>query len=212
LTVLNHHELNSSRPEPIDMKEHPVPNHDPHRRTGRRLTYANVAATIALLFSLSGGAIAATHYLITSTKQISPKVLTALRGATGPRGLPGPTGNPGAPGLPGAPGAPGPQGSALAFAHVTSDGTVDTAHAKNVIQAQVAQVGVSGYCFRGLSPTPSNVVATADATDPIANPKQIMSGLGTGGAFAGCPPGTQAYVLTAVGGTYAKTAFFVTFN
>jgi hypothetical protein len=100
----------------------------------------------------------------------------------------------------------------LAFAHVYSDGSLDTTHTKNVIQAQVAQVGVSGYCFHGLTPTPSNVVATADSWDPINADKQIVSGLGTGGGFAGCPPGTQAYVLTRVGGTNAKTAFFVTFN
>jgi hypothetical protein len=40
-----------------------------------RFTYANVAATLALVFSMSGGALAASHYLITSKKQIAPKVL-----------------------------------------------------------------------------------------------------------------------------------------
>jgi hypothetical protein len=44
----------------------------------RRLTYANVAATLALVFSMSGGALAASHYLIKSTKQISPKVLKSF--------------------------------------------------------------------------------------------------------------------------------------
>jgi hypothetical protein len=44
----------------------------------RHLTYANVAATLALVFSMSGGALAAKHYLIDSTKQISPKVLKSL--------------------------------------------------------------------------------------------------------------------------------------
>lgn len=43
-----------------------------------RLSYANVAATLALVFSMSGGALAATHYLINSTKQINPKVLKKL--------------------------------------------------------------------------------------------------------------------------------------
>jgi hypothetical protein len=61
----------------------------------RRLTYANVTATLALVFAMSGGALAANHYLIHSTKQISPKVLKKLHGArgrTGPNGLIGPQG------------------------------------------------------------------------------------------------------------------------
>lgn len=72
-----------------------------------RLTYANVTATVALVLSMSGGAIAAQHYLINSTRQISPKVLKELRGKTGSSGR---AGAPGAPGTPGAPGGPGPQG------------------------------------------------------------------------------------------------------
>jgi hypothetical protein len=58
----------------------------------RHLSYANVVATLALVFAMSGGALAAKHYLINSTKQINPRVLKALRGnkgATGPAGLPG---------------------------------------------------------------------------------------------------------------------------
>jgi hypothetical protein len=44
----------------------------------KRLSYANVAATMALVFSMSGGALAAKHYLLSSTKQISPKVLKSF--------------------------------------------------------------------------------------------------------------------------------------
>jgi cytoskeletal protein RodZ len=44
----------------------------------RHLNYANIVATLALLFAMSGGALAAKHYLINSTKQISPKALQAL--------------------------------------------------------------------------------------------------------------------------------------
>ena len=52
----------------------------------KHLTYANVAATLALVFAMTGGALAAKHYLINSTKQINPKVLKKLRGKAGPRG------------------------------------------------------------------------------------------------------------------------------
>jgi hypothetical protein len=52
------------------------------KSTHRRLTYANVTATLALLFSMSGGALAANHYLINSTRQINPRVLRALTNHT----------------------------------------------------------------------------------------------------------------------------------
>jgi hypothetical protein len=73
----------------------------------RRLSYANVAATLALVFAMSGGAVAANHYLINSTKQINPKVLKKLKGRTGAIGA---TGLPGAPGAPGAASKEGAQG------------------------------------------------------------------------------------------------------
>lgn len=82
-----------------------------------RLTYANVAATLALVLAMSGGALAASHYLINSTSQINPKVLKRLRvvakgargalgptGAVGPQGIQGPEGKRGARGEPGVPG------------------------------------------------------------------------------------------------------------
>jgi Collagen triple helix repeat (20 copies) len=85
---------------------------------GRRyVSYANVTATLALVFSMSGGALAASHYLIDSTKQINPKVLKSLRGKmgeTGRTGLQGPQGSQGsqgAQGLQGAQGAKGEKGS-----------------------------------------------------------------------------------------------------
>jgi hypothetical protein len=73
----------------------------------RHLTYANVTATLALVFAMSGGALAANHYLIHSTKQISPKVLKALRGKAGPKGSTGATGPTGATGAGGKEGAVG---------------------------------------------------------------------------------------------------------
>jgi hypothetical protein len=93
-----------------------------NRRTTKHLSYANVVATLALFMAMSGGvAYAATHYLITSTKQIKPSVLAQLKkpgpagaagangaqgaqGAQGPQGLQGTAGNAGTPGSPGAPG------------------------------------------------------------------------------------------------------------
>jgi hypothetical protein len=94
-------------------------------RISRRFTYVNVAMTVALVFAMSGGAYAAGKYLITSTKQISPKVLKSLQGKTGKagaNGAPGPAGPTGPGGAAGAngkdgvngvngqDGAPGPKG------------------------------------------------------------------------------------------------------
>jgi hypothetical protein len=88
----------------------------------RRFTYSNVVATLALVFAMSGGALAASKFLITSTKQIKPSVLASLKGkagkagangAPGPAGPAGPAGGvgPAGPaGTPGAPGEPGPEG------------------------------------------------------------------------------------------------------
>jgi hypothetical protein len=78
----------------------------------RHLNYANVVATLALVFAMSGGALAAGHYLINSTKQINPKVLKKLKGNVGPRGHTGANGTNGAAGANGATGPEGAKGSA----------------------------------------------------------------------------------------------------
>jgi Collagen triple helix repeat (20 copies) len=83
----------------------------------KHLTYANVLASLALFIALGGSAIAAAHYIITSTSQIKPSVLSSLKkpgpkGATGARGATGPKGDRGEAGATGATGAPGPKGDA----------------------------------------------------------------------------------------------------
>src|SRR5258708_2366712 len=75
----------------------------------KRLSYANVTATLPLVFAMSGVALAAHHYLINSTKQINPKVLKVLKGKTGkegPAGKEGLTGKEGKEGLAGKEGSP----------------------------------------------------------------------------------------------------------
>ena len=84
----------------------------------RRMSYANVVATLALVFAMSGGALAASKFLITSTKQIKPSVLAQLKGKAGANGAPGATGSAGpqgpagANGKDGGPGTEGAQGPA----------------------------------------------------------------------------------------------------
>jgi hypothetical protein len=85
---------------------------------GRHVKYANVVATLALVFAMGGTAVAAKHFLINSTSQISPKVLKKLKGnagKTGAKGANGTNGTNGANGTNGTNGAEGPAGqSALA--------------------------------------------------------------------------------------------------
>jgi hypothetical protein len=74
------------------------------------LTPATAIAALALVFAMTGGAYAAGKYVITSTKQISPKVLKSLQGKAGAAGKPGATGAAGPAGPAGA-GTAGPQGA-----------------------------------------------------------------------------------------------------
>jgi hypothetical protein len=76
----------------------------------RHVNSTTVIAVLALIFAMSGGALAAKRYLINSTKQLSPAVLKALKGKTGPPGANGATGAPGANGATGKEGSQGKEG------------------------------------------------------------------------------------------------------
>jgi hypothetical protein len=139
-----------------------------------------VGAAVAALFVAAGGAAAAGHFVITSTSQIKPSVIQALRGNQGPRGLRGLTGAPGAtgapgsqgaqgpPGSPGTPGVPGAAGSARAVAVVNSDGTLlqGIGFPKNVTGvSHTAKRGI--YCV-GLAGGIDPATAIASLTAPGA--------------------------------------------
>jgi len=94
----------------------------------KRLSYANVTATLALVFALGGGtAWAAHHYLIVSTNQIKPSVVKKLHGAKGAKGANGANGINGTDGTNGAAGATGPAGPNGAVAGYFAQTSVTTA-------------------------------------------------------------------------------------
>ncbi len=154
---------------------------------------------------------------------------TGPRGSTGPRGATGETGPTGAP------------GSALAYAHVRADGTLDTARSKGVLGVTAACSGSGGagplcdvaprspgpgtnQCIdlaEGISP--KSAVVSADADGPVSGfnsivAVQIPSEIPSSTSSAGCGPGYRdAEVVTydrdfASDGSSGNQGFYVSFN
>ncbi len=142
----------------------------------RRLTYANVAATLALFLAVGGGtALAARHYLIVSTSQVKPNVLRALRGNRGYRGYRGYTG---AAGPAGATGLAGPTG----FTSTLPTG-------KTEVGTWAGNVGSS-------TSSPYYIPISFDI--PLAA-KPVTSLVAAGGASTAACPGSVARPLAASG-------------
>src|SRR2546423_5786288 len=139
-------------------------------RIVRRLSYANVIATLALFIALGGGAYAVSTLPKDSvgTKQIKDKAVTpkkvasatvklfkGQKGDQGPQGLQGVQGLQGLQGLHGDKGDKGDNGSngadgtALAYAEVVNN-TVVSANSKNFSQAFVGNPNGGFYCISNL--------------------------------------------------------------
>lgn len=188
----------------------------------KRLTYANVMSSIAVFLVLGGAAFAAIKLPKNSVgaKQLKNNAVTSAKVKDGsllgsdfaagqlPAGTQGPEGPKGPKGPEGEAGAPG---TALGYARVASDGTIDPATSKGVISAVTA--GGSLICFE-LAFQPRNVVATIEAyaTDQTNSEYgTVVSGVGKG--FSACPEGTDAYIATSnLSGSSVHLPVFVLFN
>jgi hypothetical protein len=152
----------------------------------RRFTFANVAMTVALVFAMSGGAFAAGKFLITSTKQISPKVLKSLRGKAGPAGVAGtqgpagpqgPGGPAGAAGAAGAKGEAGPEGKE---GKAGKDGKNGQTGFTETLPSKKTETGTWGFGPLEGS-TNHQIVPIASFAIPLASPLKNEPGCGTSG-------------------------------
>ncbi len=121
----------------------------------RRPSSGIVVAVLALFFALGGSAIAARHYLITSTSQIKPSVLKALRGAAGSTGAAGQTGPAGPNGSAGPAGPQGPAGptnlSSLTIVAGESNSVPKESVGTSVATCPNGSHAVSGGGYNGLA-------------------------------------------------------------
>jgi hypothetical protein len=109
----------------------------------RIVNYANVTATLAIVLSMSGSAVAANHYLLSSSKQISPRLIHKLKGNTGPTG---PTGQQGPAGPMGKEGKQGPAGKNL-----TAETPLPSGESESGFYGGAAGSSTSGYIGTAIS-------------------------------------------------------------
>ena len=102
-------------------------------------------------------------------------------------------------------GTNGVNGSAVAFAHVNANGTLDSAKSKNI--TATSQVGaVPGYYCINVAVPVKNIVATVD------NIGDFTTSATFGDPLTSCPVGTDVTVLTDFAGTGTDLKFFIAFN
>jgi hypothetical protein len=201
-------------------------------RLRQRLTYANVMATLAVFMVLGGGAYAATRLPANSvgSKQLRNNAVTSskvkdrsllakdFKSGQLPAGPRGPQGAGGARGPQGTTGSPG---SALAFAHITPTGDVnsgwalDAANSKNVSSTVAGSHGAA--CVDVTGATPRNAVAQLDQAVGFSDDRIRLTLDPTvvhAPAGANCPAAADALVVIYPGnnGSAVSRPFYIVFN
>jgi hypothetical protein len=137
-----------------------------NRRGGRRrLGYANVVSTLALVLAIGGGtAWAAHHYLITSTSQIKPSVLKKLHGANGKNGT---SGNNGANGTNGTNGTNGANGAVAGYSATGGNNIAVPIGANTGNFVTVVSKSLPAGNYIVTSHAQLNAGSTAEPADPL---------------------------------------------
>ncbi len=172
----------------------------------RRMTYANVGVTLALVFAMSGGAYAASRYVITSTKQISPKVLKALKGSAGASGAAGARGAAGATGPGGPAGPQGPVGPAGNAGAAGVDGTSVTSATIPTSSSTCGKLGGSEFTSVSGKTTACNGKEGKEGT---FGGSTLPEGKTLTGVWAGADDGTAGYGEEGVGIVAAGVSFAI---
>jgi hypothetical protein len=179
---------------------------------------AMVVALLALCAALGGSAYAASqingknirngtitgkklHSRTITSRQIARSTIRALkdrRGLRGPRGYKGPKGDKGA------------DGTAVAYARVAGDGTIDTTRVKGITQANVSHPSMGIYCV-SLSFAAKNVLATLEPT--ATGDELVYASIPAPTPSLGCPPGAVTIQVKHSGaGGVVNSPFYVAFN
>jgi hypothetical protein len=188
----------------------------------RKPSAALVVATAALVMSTIGTSLAATHYVISSPKQIKPGTISlsalskharkALRGQRGLRGRAGASGAQGAVGATGAAGATGVSATKL-WAQIGSDASVNAS-----TPGVTARLGVSPGTYAvnfGVDITRCAATATQGSIPPFATPVSATAGIagaalvflqGPGADLAPGFPSVSTVLVETTNGTGGGTA------
>jgi hypothetical protein len=166
------------------------------KRSGEGRSYAwirsNILGLVAIFIALSGTAVAAQ---VASTDGGS--ATKAAKKKKKKAGKPGP---------PGPQGPAGPAGTAVAFAHVNADGTLDAGRSKN-ISGSFEQSAVDGYYCVTPSVPVTHMVATADVPSV-----RVTAAASFEDPFTSCPANAVVVTTFNSAGNMASNPFWVMFN
>ena len=154
---------------------------------------SNILGLVAIFIALSGSAVAA-NVASDGGDATAAKKKKSKRGPAGPQGPAGPAGAP---------------GSALAFAHVAANGTLDTANSKNV-SGSLVTVQPGYYCVTPSVPV-KNFVVSIDESGGGANFGAMAS---FNDNLSACPAGDVVVTTYTVANAVTLTSkpFYIVFN